>query len=69
MTNTALVAADFSGESEAARHRTARIAGETGMTGTILHVLPASLPADLHLQAATQAQKALAVVADEMKRE
>ena len=65
---SALIAADFSGESEAARRRAASIASETGMSGTILHVLPGSLPPDLHLQAASQAQEALGRVAEEMKR-
>lgn len=66
---SALIATDFSSESEAARRRVAGIANETGLGGAVAHVLPGSLPAEMHLQAATEAQKALALVADEMKRE
>lgn len=69
MLKSTLIATDFSGEAEAARHRAARIARETGTGGTLLHVLPASLPVEMHLQAAPQAQKALALLADEMARD
>lgn len=66
---TALIATDFSGEAEAARRRVASIAKEAGLGGAIAHVLPGSLPAELHMQSAAQAQKALALLADEMKRD
>lgn len=66
---SALIATDFSAEAEAARRRAASIARETGLGGTIVHVLPASLPADMHLEAASQAQKALALVTEEMTRD
>jgi nucleotide-binding universal stress UspA family protein len=66
---SALIATDFSSEAEAARRRVASIASETGLGGAIAHVLPGSLPADMHVQAATQAQQALAHLAGEMKRD
>ena len=66
---SALIATDFSAEAEAARRRAASIARETGLRGAITHVLPGSLPPGMHVQASAQAQKALAVVADEMKRD
>lgn len=65
----ALIATDFSTEAEAARRRAAGIAKETGLSGAIAHVLPASLPVELHLEAAASAQRALGMVVDEMKRE
>ena len=64
---TTLIATDFSAEAEAARLRAGSIAREIGLQGGIAHVLPRSLPANLHVQAASQAQRALTVVADEMK--
>lgn len=64
---SALIATDFSGEAEAARRRAASIAKETGLHGAIVHVLPASLPVEMHVQSASQAQKALSLVAGEMK--
>jgi nucleotide-binding universal stress UspA family protein len=65
---SALVATDFSDEAHAAVQRAAQIATETGIRGELIHVLPGSLPASLHIGAAAQAQQALGVVADEMKR-
>ena len=66
---SALIATDFSSEAEAARRRVASIASETGLGGAIAHVLPGSLPAEMHLQSATQAQDALALLAGKMKRD
>ncbi|HEX6692642.1 MAG TPA: universal stress protein [Burkholderiales bacterium] len=66
---SALIATDFSSEAEAARRRVASIANETGLGGAIAHVLPGSLPAEMHAQSATQAQQALALLAGEMKRD
>jgi nucleotide-binding universal stress UspA family protein len=66
---SAIIATDFSAEAEAARRRAASIARETGLHGAIAHVLPDSLPPGMHVQSSAQAQKALAVVADEMKRD
>jgi nucleotide-binding universal stress UspA family protein len=66
---SALIATDFSGEASSAMHRAASVAKETSLHGALVHVLPGSLPPDMHVGAASQAQKALALVADEMKRE
>ena len=66
---SALIATDFSSEAEAARRRVTSIASATGLGGAIVHVLPGSLPAEMHVQSAAQAQKALALVAGEMKRD
>src|SRR5690349_22161830 len=63
---SALIATDFSIEADAALRRAASIARETGGGVAIVHVLPASLPPQLHVPAATRAQKALALVAEEM---
>jgi nucleotide-binding universal stress UspA family protein len=66
---SALIATDFSGEAASAMRRAAAIAKETGLQGALVHVLPGSLPPDMHVRAAPQAQQALALVAEEMKRE
>ena len=66
---SALIATDFSAEAEAARRRAASIAQETGLAGAIVHVLPGSLPADMHVQSASRAQQALDLVAGEMQRD
>jgi nucleotide-binding universal stress UspA family protein len=65
---SALIGTDFSAEAISATHRAASIAGETGLSGALAHVLPGSLPVDLHLEAASRAQQALAVVADELRQ-
>ena len=39
------------------------------MRGALVHVLPGSLPANLHDEAAAQAQQALGTLAEELKRE
>src|SRR5687767_9104911 len=65
---SALIATDFSDEAHAAVHRSAHIAAETGLRGELVHVLPGSLPASMHIEAGAQAQQALGVVGDEMKR-
>ena len=64
-----LVATDFSEEAGFAAKRGASLAREMGLRGALAHVLPASLPAGLHVQAATRAQEALAVLAEETARE
>lgn len=66
---SALIATDFSAEAAAAMRRAASIGKETALQGAIVHVLPGSLPPDIHVQAASKAQQALALVAEEMKRE
>jgi nucleotide-binding universal stress UspA family protein len=66
---SALLATDFSNEAETARRRVVSMANDIGLGGAIAHVLPASLPAELHLPSAAQAQKALAIVSEEMKRD
>lgn len=60
---SALIATDFSAAANSATSRAASIAGETGLHGALIHVLPGTLPAEFHLHAASQAQRALAVVA------
>jgi nucleotide-binding universal stress UspA family protein len=64
---SALIATDFSAEAGAATHRGASIAGEIGLQGALVHVLPGTLPTELHVRAASQAQLALAVVTGELK--
>lgn len=64
-----LIATDFSAEAGCAAHRAATLAKQAALTGELLHVLPASLPPALHVQAAAQAQQALAAVAEELRRE
>jgi nucleotide-binding universal stress UspA family protein len=64
-----LVATDFSQEAGLAARRAASIGQEAGLRGALVHVLPGSLPADIHIRAAAQAQQALALVADELTRE
>jgi nucleotide-binding universal stress UspA family protein len=66
---SALIATDFSDEARSALLRAVSIAKETGLHGALAHVLPDSLPASLHVQAASQAQQALVLLAEEMKRE
>lgn len=63
-----LIATDFSEEAEAARHRAASIAKEAGLRGTVVHVLPDSLPPDMHIPSASRAQQALALLEDELGR-
>lgn len=63
-----LLATDFSEEAAWAAARASSIARETGARGTLIHVLPDSLPADLQVAAGPRAQQALALVADDMKR-
>lgn len=65
---SALIATDFSTEAEAARRRVTSIAQETALSGAVAHVLPGSLPSEMHLEAAAYAQKALALAIDEMKQ-
>ena len=64
-----LVATDFSPEANLAARRAASIGREAGLRGALIHVLPNSLPADIHIQAAVQAQQALALVSEELTRE
>ena len=64
---SALIATDFSDEANAAVHRAGEIAKETGIRCELIHVLPGSLPANMHIQAGARAQEALGVVADEMR--
>jgi nucleotide-binding universal stress UspA family protein len=64
---SALIATDFSREAASATRRAAVIAGETGIQGALVHVLPGSLPPDMHIRAASMAQQALSVVAGELK--
>lgn len=66
---SALVATDFSASSDSATNRAAGIAGETGLHGTLIHVLPGTLPAEFHLHAAAQAQRALAIVAEGLEQQ
>jgi hypothetical protein len=61
----ALIATDFSDEANRALRRAVYIATDTGMRGAV-HVLPSSLPANIHVKAASQAQLALALLADEI---
>lgn len=60
-----LVATDFSEEANAALRRAASIAAETGMHGVLAHVLPGSLPPDVHLAATSQAKRALSLLVEE----
>jgi nucleotide-binding universal stress UspA family protein len=64
-----LVATDFSQEAGSAARRAASIGREAGLRGALVHVLPGSLPVDIHIQAAAKAQLALALVAEELGRE
>lgn len=64
-----LLATDFSAEAGWAARRTASIGREAGLRGELVHVLPDSVPADMHVQAAARAQQALALVAEELARE
>lgn len=66
---SALIATDFSDDAGYALRRTASIAREIGLHGALVHVLPGSLPSSMHVHAALQAQRALALLAEEMKRE
>lgn len=66
---SALIATDFSHEAGSAARRGASIARATGIPVALVHVLPGSLPPDAHVLAATKAQQALSVVADEFKAE
>lgn len=66
---SALIATDFSDEADAALRRAASIASQTGLHGALVHVLPDCVPASMHVQAASSAQQALALLAEEMKRE
>jgi nucleotide-binding universal stress UspA family protein len=61
-----LIATDFSDEANSALRRAAHIARETRMRGALVHVLPASLPANMHVQAASQAQQALSLLVGEI---
>src|SRR5690348_9173503 len=65
---SALIATDFSAEASAATQRAASIAGEIGLSGELIHVLPSTLPVDVHVGAAAQAQQALSVVALELRQ-
>lgn len=64
-----LMATDFSAEAGFAARRAAALAKQCAMAGELVHVVPASLPAELHMRAATQAQQALALIAEELRRE
>ncbi len=64
-----LVATDFSAEARMAAQRAASIGRESGLRAALVHVLPGSLPAGIHIHAAAQAQRALALVAGELMRE
>jgi nucleotide-binding universal stress UspA family protein len=64
---SALVATDFSVEAMSATHRAASIARETGLKGALAHVLPSSLPVEIHVQAAPRAQQALSVMAEKLQ--
>lgn len=64
---SALLATDFSDEAGWAARRAASIAAETGLRGALVHVLPASLPPDLHASAALKAQQALSTVAAQLR--
>jgi nucleotide-binding universal stress UspA family protein len=64
-----LIATDFSPEAGAATRRGASIARETGARGALVHVLPGSLPPDMHVRAASQAQQALSLVTEALKAE
>lgn len=66
---SALIATDFSTASDSATKRAASIAKETGLQGALIHVLPGTLPAEFHLHAATQAQRALSVVAQGLEEQ
>jgi nucleotide-binding universal stress UspA family protein len=66
---SALIATDFSEEAGYALRRTAAIASQTGLHGALVHVLPGSLPSSMHVHAASQAQQALVLLAEEMNRE
>jgi nucleotide-binding universal stress UspA family protein len=60
---SALIATDFSAEASAATQRAASIAEEIGLAGALIHVLPSTLPVDIHVDAAARAGEALAAVA------
>jgi CPA2 family monovalent cation:H+ antiporter-2 len=66
---SALIATDFSTEAGHAVRRASAIARETGLAGELVHVLPDSLPPELHVLAATRAQEALAAVAEQCHAE
>src|SRR4051812_641294 len=63
-----LIATDFSDEARWAERRGAFIAKEAGLRCTLCHVLPASLPTNLHISASTKAQEALGVATEELRR-
>lgn len=66
---SALIATDFSQEAGSAARRAASITRETGIHAALVHVLPGSLPPDMHVRAASKAQQALAVVVEELEAE
>lgn len=65
---SALIATDFSAAAESATNRAASIAGETGLHGALIHILPGTLPTEFYLHAASQAQQALSIVAEGLER-
>lgn len=67
--NSVLVATDFSPEAGSATRRAGSIALETRVQGVLAHVLPGSLPPDMHILAASKAQQALLAVAETLKSE
>jgi nucleotide-binding universal stress UspA family protein len=67
--SNALIATDFSESAQWAVRRAASIARETGMRGTIAHVLPDTLPLDVHMQSSTRAQQALDLVTHDLENE
>jgi nucleotide-binding universal stress UspA family protein len=66
---SALIATDFSDEARFAARRAAGIAREMGIGGELAHVVPGAIPPALHVLAATRAREALAVAAEECRRE
>ncbi|HEX7054453.1 MAG TPA: universal stress protein [Burkholderiales bacterium] len=64
-----LVATDFSAEAGFAARRAAALAKQTSASVLLAHVLPDSLPAALHVQAAARAQEALAALTAELQRD
>jgi nucleotide-binding universal stress UspA family protein len=64
-----LVATDFSAGADWALRRAAQLAAATGKRGALVHVLPGSLPAGMHAEAAAQAQQALGDLAGGLKRD
>lgn len=64
-----LIATDFSEAAGYAARRGSAIARELGIGGRLVHVLPPSLPAQVHVSAAAQVRRTLALLSEKMERD